>query len=89
MHKRGGTRSGTRILPSAVVLLALGTITVYAEEPPGTTTAQNQVQQTETTGKDEPTCIWACLRWSRWCNVDPRGVYKCHRRCEKFGQQCE
>ena len=34
-------------------------------------------------------CSWACLRWGKHCNVDPRGVYKCRRTCEKFGEQCE
>ena len=34
-------------------------------------------------------CEWACLRWEKQCNVDPRGVYKCMRVCGQFGQQCE
>ena len=34
-------------------------------------------------------CEWACLRWEKQCNVDPRGVYKCMRVCGHFGQQCE
>jgi hypothetical protein len=34
-------------------------------------------------------CTWGCLRWGKFCNVDPRGVYKCRRTCERFGQQCE
>jgi len=40
----------------------------------------------ETTGKQ---CEWACERWTKMCNVDPRGVYKCRRTCAKFGEICE
>ena len=38
------------------------------------------------TGKQ---CEWACERWTKMCNVDPRGVYKCQRTCAKFGEVCE
>ncbi len=34
-------------------------------------------------------CEWACERWTKTCNVDPRGVYKCRRTCAKFGEVCE
>lgn len=34
-------------------------------------------------------CYNGCERWGQMCNVDPRGVYKCQRRCEKFGEICE
>ena len=34
-------------------------------------------------------CEWACERWTKLCNVDPRGVYKCRRTCAKFGEVCE
>lgn len=36
-----------------------------------------------------PKCVHGCLNWGKQCNVDPRGVYKCVRRCEKFGEICE
>jgi hypothetical protein len=36
-----------------------------------------------------PKCIHGCQRWGKACNVDPRGVYKCRRICEKFGEICE
>ena len=36
-----------------------------------------------------PKCVHGCQRWGKACNVDPRGVYKCRRRCEKFGEICE
>jgi hypothetical protein len=35
---------------------------------------------------EEKNCTWGCLRWGKFCNVDPRGVYKCRRTCERFGQ---
>ena len=34
-------------------------------------------------------CYNGCQQWGQMCNVDPRGVYKCQRRCEKFGEICE
>ncbi len=30
-------------------------------------------------------CTWARLKWSKLCNVDLRGVYKCRRNCANFG----
>lgn len=42
-----------------------------------------------TPAEEPPTCVHGCLRWGKFCNVDPRGVYKCQRRCEKFGEICE
>lgn len=36
-----------------------------------------------------PKCYQGCARWGQMCNVDPRGVYKCQRRCEKFGEICD
>ncbi len=39
---------------------------------------------------DQPKkCYSGCQSWGQMCNVDPRGVYKCQRRCEKFGEICE
>lgn len=37
----------------------------------------------------EKQCTWACLEWTRLCNVDPRGVYKCRRTCANFSEVCE
>lgn len=34
-------------------------------------------------------CYSGCQSWGQMCNVDPRGVYKCQRRCERFGEICE
>jgi len=39
--------------------------------------------------QDGEDCTWGCLRWGKQCNVDPRGVYRCRRSCERFGQICE
>lgn len=41
------------------------------------------------TVKDSKQCSWSCLKWSKLCNVDPRGVYKCRRTCANFGEVCE
>lgn len=39
---------------------------------------------------DQPKqCYSGCQSWGQMCNVDPRGVYKCQRRCERFGEICE
>jgi len=43
----------------------------------------------EDAGAKQPRCVHGCERWAKVCNVDPRGVYKCQRRCEKFGEICE
>lgn len=34
-------------------------------------------------------CYIGCQQWGEACNVDPRGVYRCQRRCNKFGEICE
>jgi len=47
------------------------------------------VPATPESGAKEPRCVHGCERWAKVCNVDPRGVYKCQRRCEKFGEICE
>ena len=44
----------------------------------------------QTAEEEKPAnCVWGCERWGKFCNVDPRGVYKCRRVCEKFGEICE
>ena len=63
---------------------------VMAEEDAASGTSQEQRQGTATQSNDqELKCSHGCLRWGKFCNVDPRGVYKCRRRCEKFGEICE
>lgn len=39
--------------------------------------------------KEELRCVHGCQRWGKVCNTDPRGVYKCRRICERFGEICE
>ena len=63
---------------------------VLADEEATRGAAQEKLQGIVTESKDESTkCMHGCLRWGKFCNVDPRGVYKCRRRCEKFGEICE
>ncbi len=52
------------------------------------TTAASSSSGTNT-AVDTPKCIHGCERWGKRCNIDPRGVYKCQRVCEKFGEICE
>jgi hypothetical protein len=49
------------------------------------TTASDPAGTTE----DKTNCVHGCQKWGEACNVDPRGVYKCQRRCERFGEICE
>ncbi|MDP6182669.1 MAG: hypothetical protein QF609_02520 [Gammaproteobacteria bacterium] len=46
-------------------------------------------EATNTAGDAAKQCTWACLKWTKLCNVDPRGVYKCRRACADFGEVCE
>lgn len=63
---------------------------VLAEEEATRATAQEERQGKVAESEDKGTkCIHGCERWGKFCNVDPRGVYKCRRRCEKFGEICE
>ncbi len=67
----------------AVACLCVTTFaSAQADEPPP---AEPEADR-ETAGKQ---CEWACERWTKMCNVDPRGVYKCRRTCAKFGEICE
>ena len=63
---------------------------VLAEEEATHGVTQEERQGAATESKDESAkCMHGCLRWGKFCNVDPRGVYKCRRRCEKLGEICE
>ena len=35
----------------------------------------NEPRTSEPTGNEGKQCTWSCLKWSKLCNVDPRGVY--------------
>lgn len=77
-------RAGVRVrhLIAVACLYTATVVSVQADEPLPTDSAPDK----ETTGKQ---CEWACERWTKMCNVDPRGVYKCRRTCAKFGEICE
>ena len=68
-------------------LVLLGPLAAGAEGGPRD--ARESRPQTAPEESDAPRCVHGCLRWGKFCNVDPRGVYKCQRRCEKFGEICE
>jgi hypothetical protein len=73
-------------LPGLVVLLALSWN--LAAATPGED--QAPANDAPPTGQVvAPQCVHGCERWGKVCNVDPRGVYKCRRVCEKFGEICE
>ena len=78
----------------ALLLLAAFPLAVLAEDldAPQNDTAVNAPAATVTPpapAEKAPKCYNGCLNWGQMCNVDPRGVYKCQRRCEKFGEICE
>ncbi|MGE0484677.1 MAG: hypothetical protein AB7Q81_11095 [Gammaproteobacteria bacterium] len=80
----------TPLLHRAAVLLAAALIFGVAAPLAVAESTEHQPASTSTTGKeDEPRCVHGCERWGKVCNVDPRGVYKCRRICEKFGEICE
>jgi hypothetical protein len=87
----------TAILRSAArcVMLALllaSSVGVSADQPaPASAGSASPAQEGAPGTKDEdaPRCVHGCERWGKMCNVDPRGVYKCRRVCEKFGEICE
>lgn len=73
------------VLLAPILALVLATTPVVAAEPEqGATPAAGSEKP-----KKEPVCVHGCQRWGKLCNVDPRGVYKCRRTCEKFGEICE
>ncbi len=70
---------------SLLVSAAESTLPDAGDNPPDATTTTTPAVQTE----QPKQCYNGCQRWGQLCNVDPRGVYKCQRRCEKFGEICE
>lgn len=78
----------TNAIRQLTVVFVLSTMagTAWAEGENETVPAD----RASTEAKDSaPKCVHGCERWGKACNVDPRGVYKCRRRCEKFGEICE
>ncbi|MGR8921210.1 MAG: hypothetical protein ACU85V_16460 [Gammaproteobacteria bacterium] len=63
--------------------LAAGAPALAAEDDAGEATPPAAGQP------EEKKCVHGCQRWGKHCNVDPRGVRKCRRVCERFGEICE
>ena len=82
-------RRAQRILATARRLVAIACVCMG---PALLSAETNEPLPVEPEPANEPTgkqCEWACERWTKMCNVDPRGVYKCRRTCAKFGEICE
>jgi hypothetical protein len=75
-----------RLCVLSLVIGLLSSAAFSAEQPEPTATV---AEITEDRGDAPKQCTWACLEWSKMCNVDPRGVYKCQRTCANFGEICE
>lgn len=78
-----------------LALMLLGSLTATAADNStphadgGTADATPVTPQAPAPAEQNKQCFNGCQRWGQMCNVDPRGVYKCQRRCEKFGEICE
>lgn len=79
-------------LGALLALLATSAVVTAQTDtaPAGGTGTPAPADSTTAPAEPAPTqCIHGCQRWGKMCNIDPRGVYKCYRRCEKFGEICE
>ena len=89
------SRRYPRLHLAVLACLLLGTLAVSAADnnPPdaagGTAEAASGTTPSLAPAGPAKQCYNGCQRWGQMCNVDPRGVYKCQRRCEKFGEICE
>ena len=90
---RGRDLSRQALIASALaLLLTLAASAAFATEqtnPAPASSAPATDAPASAPAEQAPTCVHGCQRWGKLCNVDPRGVYKCQRRCEKFGEICE
>ncbi len=86
-------RPRRRLLPWLTLgLLALFTLGAWATDisaPQSAAEADTPVAASAAPADKPKQCYSGCQSWGQMCNVDPRGVYKCQRRCEKFGEICE
>ena len=76
----------------ALALAALLALGACAQSPTPAPAAANEASSSAKGaegGEGGGKCYQGCITWGESCNVDPRGVYKCQRRCEKFGEICE
>ncbi|MFT4560868.1 MAG: hypothetical protein ACI9BW_000605 [Gammaproteobacteria bacterium] len=79
----------SRALTLAVLALLVGLSTSSALAAEQVEPALTVPEINRDTADATKQCTWACLKWSKMCNVDPRGVYKCRRTCANFGEICE
>lgn len=85
----------SRLRVAMLALMLLGSLTATAADNAtphavgGTADATTVMPPTPAPAEQNKQCFNGCQRWGQMCNVDPRGVYKCQRRCEKFGEICE
>ncbi len=90
MHNvRRRIRRQGRALALYVLTLVIGLFSsaaFCAEQAEPTSTVP---EITEDPGDAPKQCTWACLKWSKMCNIDPRGVYKCQRTCANLSEICE
>jgi hypothetical protein len=85
------SRRCARAWLGACLLLAAGCSTPGQDAAPSATSAPaTSAAPAGSAPSDKPKqCYNGCQQWGQACNVDPRGVYRCQRRCEKFGEICE
>lgn len=91
---RARRRNSASLAAAVALLAALASGQAHGADPDtaaqtGQPAAGATVTESSPVKDEEPVCVHGCLRWGKFCNVDPRGVYKCRRRCEKFGEICE
>lgn len=73
----------------ALALVVLAGCAATTAQPDVAAAAGPSTASVTTDTKQPVKCIHGCERWGKRCNIDPRGVYKCQRVCEKFGEICE
>lgn len=57
------------------------------EVAPGTLIIPGRDQSRRMDAEDRQ-CMKVCIRWGEDCIIDNRGVRKCRRSCQEFGEQC-
>lgn len=54
---------------------------------PGTLVTPGRDQPSRKSAQDRQ-CMKVCIRWGEDCIIDNRGVRRCQRSCQEFGEQC-
>jgi hypothetical protein len=94
IHFRSARRTLPRTGGAWILVFAFGaSISAHADDPAPATEPPAAVSGEATpaplaTPDGGTDCEWGCLRWSKQCNVDPRGVYRCQRMCTQMGEVC-